>query len=284
MIQVSLMQGAGGILAPDCWERARVMLSTTMSFKFISTDLTKSLKQTAAKPDVARESKYYLDNISKIKSIDDFLSNKRVFSFAMKAFGLQDMAYAKGFMKKVLEGGVADANSYANRLADTKYKDFAKTFDFKTYGPATMATSATQQAVVDKYVRQTMEEKAGEQNEGVRLALYFQRQAPNIKTAYNLLADKAMLQVTQTALGFSPMTSMASIEKQAKMIESKLKIADLQDPAKLQKFLNRFTTNWDMQNSSSTVSASNPILIGAQGSAGLNIDILSSLQNIKFGR
>lgn len=281
---VSPMQGAAGILEAVCLERACVMLSATLSYKLISSDLTKSLKQTAAKPDVAREAKYYLDNIGKVKSADEFLNNKRLFSFAMKSFGLESMTYAKGFMKKVLDGGVDNPNSFANRLADTKYKEFAKTFDFKTYAAATTATSATQQPVVDKYIRQTMEEKAGEQDEGVRLALYFQRQAPNIKSAYNILADKALLQVVQTALGFSPMTAMASIDKQAEMIKSKLKVEDLKDPKKLDKFLNRFTNAWDAQYGSSTGVLSNPILIAAQGGTGFGIDILSSLQNIKFGR
>jgi hypothetical protein len=250
----------------------------------LSTDLTKSLKRTATKTDVARDSKYYLDNIGKVKSIDDFLNNKRLYSFAMKAFGLQDLSYATGFMRKVLTEGVNSSSSFANKLADTRYKDFAKTFDFQTYGKATTATDATQKPVVEKYVRQIFEEDAGSQDEGVRLALYFQRQAPNIKTAYNLLADKALLQVTQTAMGFSSYMSLANIDKQYQMINSKMNVKDLQDPAKLQKFLTRFTANWDAQNNSSSASLSNPILIGSQKSYGLGIDVLSSLQNIKFGK
>ena len=41
-------------------------------------------------------------------------------------------------------------------------------------------------------VRQAMEQDAGASNEGVRLALYFERMAPRIKNAYQLLADKAL--------------------------------------------------------------------------------------------
>jgi hypothetical protein len=255
-----------------------------MSYRLLSADLTKSLSRTAAKTDVARESKYYQDNIGKVKTIDDFLSNKRLYNFAMKAFGLQDMAYATGFMKKVLKEGVTDKASFANKLSDTKYKDFATTFDFAAKGADATSADAVKQPVVDKYVRQTMEEDAGSQDEGVRLALYFQRQAPNVKNAYNLLGDKALLQVTQTALGFSPYMSLANIDKQAQMITSKLNIKDLQDPAKLQKFINRFTANWDVQNASSNTTLSNPILIGSRSSFGLGIDALSSLQSIKFGR
>jgi hypothetical protein len=267
-----------------CSGKGCAVLSTSLSYRMISTDLTKSLKRTATKTDVARDSKYYLDNIGKVKTIDDFLNNKRLYSFAMKAFGLQDMTYATGFMKKVLTEGVSSSSSFANKLADTKYKDFATAFDFKTYGKATTATDATQKPVVDKYVRQILEEDAGSQDEGVRLALYFQRQAPTIKSAYNLLADKALLQVTQTAMGFSPYMSMASIDKQYQMINSKFNVKDFQDPVKLQKFLTRFTANWDAENASSSTSLSNTILIGSQKTYGLGIDVLSSLQNIKIGK
>jgi hypothetical protein len=261
------------------------MLSTSASLRLITTDMAKSLKQTAAKPDVARDIKYYQDTIGTVKSIDDFLKNKRLFNFAMKAFGLGDMSYATGLMKKALQEGVTSSTSFANRFADTRYKDFVTAFNFKSFGPATTVMDAASKDVVDKYVRQTLEENAGQQNEGVRLALYFQRKAPDIKNAYGILADKALLQVTQTALGLSSYTSMMNIDSQAKMISNKLKISDLQDAGKLQKFLNRFTANWEMQSSASSTTLSNPILISTQqtGSVGIGMDLLTSLQNLKRG-
>lgn len=267
-----------------CSGKGCVVISTSLNYRLLSADLTKSLNRTAAKTDVTRDSKYYLDNIGKVKTIDDFIKNKRLYSYAMKAFGLQDMAYATGFMRKALTEGVDSKTSFANKLVDTKYKDFATAFDFAAKGADATSADAARQAVVDKYVRQTFEEDAGSQDEGVRLALYFQRQASSVKSAYNILGDKALLRVTQTALGFSPYMSLADIDKQAQMITSKLKLSDLQDPAKVQKFLNRFTANWDMQNASSSSSLSNPILIGSQTSFGFGIDLLSSLQNIKFGK
>jgi hypothetical protein len=97
----------------------------------------------------------------------------------MKAHGLGDMTYAKAFMEKVLEEGV-DAISFANSLSDKRYAEFAKTFNFKAFGEATTSFTKTQQGVVDKYLRQTLEEQAGDENQGVRLALYFQRKAETI--------------------------------------------------------------------------------------------------------
>ena len=56
-------------------------------------------------------------------------------------------------------------------------------------------------------------------NEGVRLALYFQRKAPTITSALSILADKALLKVTQTTLGLPTSMSQAEIETQEAMIE-----------------------------------------------------------------
>ena len=47
----------------------------------------------------------YQANIKTIKTIDDFVKNDRIFKFAMKAYGLEDMAYAKGLIKKLLRRG-----------------------------------------------------------------------------------------------------------------------------------------------------------------------------------
>jgi hypothetical protein len=60
---------------------------------------------------------------------------------------------------------------------------------------------------VEKYTRQKLEQDAGTSDDNVRLALYFERKAPTIKTAFQILADAALLKVVQTALGIPKETS-----------------------------------------------------------------------------
>lgn len=260
------------------------MLSTLASYQMISRDLSKWQATTKAKPEVATATKYYQDHIGSVKSIDDFLKNDRLFSYAMNAFGLGDMTYAKGMMRKVLEGGIKDASSLANKMSDPKFKAFATAFDFVGKGASAATSAATTKDVVNKYVQQTTESDAGDQNEGVRLALYFQRNAPNIKNAYQVLADKALLTVVQTALGIPPGASMQDIDTQAKTIGAKLNMADLQDPAKVQKFVQRFAAMYDMNNTDFT--QSNPVLSlfsGSTGGATIGTDLLTSIQGLKLG-
>jgi hypothetical protein len=260
------------------------VVTTSASYKTVAANLPRSLSNTAAEPQVARESKYYLANIEKVKSIDDFLKNDRLYRYAMKAFGLEDMTYAKAFMKKVLTEGVAKSDSFANTLADPRYKEFAIAFDFAADGDTTTIFERTRQGTVDRYVRQTLEQQAGEQNEGVRLALYFARKAPELTSPLAILADKALIQVVQTALGLPAASSAMDIDKQAEMIGKRIDVADFKDAKKLDKFIARFTSMWELSNGSGASTAGAGTLLAAQPvEAGIGADVLASLQNLKLG-
>lgn len=372
------------------------MLSTPLSYQMITRDMSASLKRTAAQPDVKRATEYYKENIGKVTNVEDFLGDHRLYSYAMKAFGLEDMTYAKAFMRKVLESDLSDTSSFANKLVDKRYQEFAKAFSFlkpsvqtqtgladletkyaakatdlgdsdaliklstlayekslqkvtnvddfvadstlvdyatTAFGidpPGTAASAkgflrriltsdpvdadsfAARQAnpawrefaaafnfspegnvraqtndqvatTVSSYLRQTVETQAGKENEGVRLALYFERKAPTITGAYSILADSALLKVVQTTLGLAAETGNADIDRQAKYIASRLDIESLSDPDELKKFLTRFTAMWEAANPSSTATSSVAMLITGQSSAVMSADTLMSLQGLKFG-
>lgn len=251
-------------------------MSTTIgSFRQISGNLTTSLNAVAKDPQVKRETDYYLANIRNIKSVDDFMGNDRIYRYAMKAFGLEEMTYAKAFIRKALTEGIDSNDSFANRLADTRYKDLVDAFNFKRYGETTTVFTRTQQGTVDRYVRQTLEVQAGQTNDAVRLALYFQRKASTVTTPYSLLADKALLKVTQVMLGLPEASGSLAIERQADLISKKLNFEDLKDPAKLDKLLTKFAARWDMDNAQP-----DPVinLFGGGSGGGIATDLLSQLQ------
>ncbi|MBU2583335.1 MAG: DUF1217 domain-containing protein [Alphaproteobacteria bacterium] len=260
------------------------MLTTIASYRLINQDLDRSLSTTRSAPAVQRESDYFLEKIETVKSVDDFLANDRLFNYAMEAFGLEEMSYAKAFMRKVLEGGIDDRNSFANGLADNRYREFVETFNFSRYGETTTVFERARSGTVERYVRQAFEIEAGNQNQGVRLALYFQRKAPEVSSAFGILADRALLEVAQVALGLPANMSNLDIDRQAKLITDRLDIEDLKDPEKLDKLIEGFTARWDMANPSRplTVAVPNAIL-GAPGIVGVGADILASLQNLKYG-
>jgi hypothetical protein len=255
------------------------MLTATISYGAITRNYSQTLERTAASTSVARETKYYLDNIGKVKSVDDLLKNSRLYTYALTSFGLADMRNAKGLVRKVLEGGVASPDSLANTLLDKRYKALASAFDFATYGAATTTTTAARQGTVDRYVEISLETNAGKQNEGARMALYFQRVAPKVTSATGILADRTLLEVVQTTFGLSKSMSFQTIDRQANLIGKHLDVADLRNPAKLQKLIERFTAYYDVRHSQPNAGLS-PF---APGGIGISPSLLSSLSNLKLG-
>ncbi|GLR93164.1 hypothetical protein ACVME5_003008 [Bradyrhizobium liaoningense] len=96
------------------------MVTTYFSYSYITHNLKQSLTRVEQQSDVAREAAYYKANIGKVKTIDDFMKDYRLYHYAMKAYGLEDMAYAKAFMKQVLESDLNDSKSFVNKLVDSK--------------------------------------------------------------------------------------------------------------------------------------------------------------------
>ena len=259
------------------------MTTTYATYMRIADNLDQYSTLTSKKTDVATATKYYEENIGNIKSVDDFVGNDRIFRYAMKAYGLEDMTYAKAMVKKVLTEGTTDSKSLANTLSDKRFLALAKAFAFATNGEDTTSQTSVTTNTVTNYVRQSLEDNAADENAGVQLALYFARKASSVTSAYGILADSKLLKVVQTTLGISEMTSYQDIDKQASMISAMMDVTDLQDPEKVQKFLGRFTATYDATNSSSAASSDTALLFQTTSDVGISTDILSSLQGLRLG-
>ena len=258
------------------------MLTTSASYQLITRNLQRSLTAVAAEPFVSREIEYYKENIGSVKSISDFLADDRLYGTAMRAFGLDDMIYAKAFMRKVLKEGTDEPRSFANTLTDPRFKEFAATFNFKRYNEATTSFDRTQSGTVDRYIRQTLEVGAGEDNQGVRLALYFERKVGSVEKVLDILGDRALLQVVQTALGLPETMSTLDLDKQVQLIERRLDIEDFSDPEKLNSFIERFTSLWELGRPNET-SIAPSILASRPTVYGIGPDLLLNLQNLIRG-
>lgn len=257
------------------------MLSATLYYDAINRNYSQSLANTADLPANMQATAYYLANIGKVKSIDDLLGNQKLYTYVMKAYGLSDMLYAKGLIRRVFEGGVSSSNSLANTLHDPRYKALATAFDFAANGSSTTSTAAATSDTVSKYTESALETSASAQNAGTGMALYFQRLAPTVTSAYSILGDKTLLAVVQTAFGLPASMSMLDINVQAQMIGDVLKTSDLQDPTKLQKIIERFTANYDAQNANAApANPANALLVRTPG---IGSDLLLSLATLKLG-
>lgn len=264
------------------------MIGTYTSYKNIVSDMSRTLKTVMTQPQVKRETDYYTATIRSIGSVDKFLENDKIYSYAMQAWGLEDMAFAKGMMRKVLTDP-----DFAGKMVDKRYQNFAKAFDFGRYGDkATERDSATRQTV-NKYMQQTLEVRTGDQNPGARLALYFNRTISEMTQggtlsqdswAYQIMGDKALREVVFTALSLPETLGVSDIEAQKRLLESRMSYSDLADPDKMEAFIGRFSAMYDLQNQS-MVSPALDVLNATNSSSGTGFSnsMMMSLQNLRFG-
>ena len=291
------------------------MTTTTASYLTVIQNLPRMQAMTANEPAVQSATSYYQANIGAVKSASDLVSNYRLLSYALSAYGLSDQINSKALITQVLEGGVSNPKSLANTLTDQRWKAFAAAFDFTDSGASSVSAPTAIATTKHNYVEQQLESDQGSQDVGVQLALYFQRVAPGVTNSYGILADPNLLQVVQTIFGLSPSTNSSNIDAEASTISKLMPVSDLQDPTKLSQLSERFTAMYDLTYgpnsnstsslsfsggaSSSSASAASSILGGVIASNGATLagilsssssstplfsnSLLSSLQSFKLG-
>ncbi len=125
-------------------------ISTYTSYLTVNRDIKGSLATVADQSSVAKDTAYYKQKIGEVKTVDEFLGDYRLYSYAMKAYGLEQMTYGKAFMRKVLESDLNDKSSFANSLTDKRYLQFAEAFNFQ--GDKKVAQNTAQAtSVTDAY-------------------------------------------------------------------------------------------------------------------------------------
>jgi hypothetical protein len=258
------------------------MTSTTSAYLAVSQNLSRYQAMTATEPAVKSATAYYEANIGSVTSIQDFVGNYRLLSYALDAYGLGDQINATALITKVLEGGVSNPNSLANTLSNSAWKAFATAFNFVGDGASSAASTNAVRTTTSDYVERQLESDQGAQNVGVELALYFQRVAPTVTSEYGILADPNLLEVAQTIFGLSPATSAENINTQAQTLSRVMPVSDLQDPAKLKQLTERFTAMYDLTygpgsgaTTNLTVASSNSAS-GQSGAAAVLADVISS--------
>ncbi|MGE5389159.1 MAG: DUF1217 domain-containing protein [Hyphomicrobiales bacterium] len=265
-------------------------MTTVGTYLSVANNLTRWRGIAARKPQVASDTKYFQANIGKATSIDALMKDRRLLNYALKAFGLGDMTYAVGMMRKVLEQGVDSSRDLANTLNNANILAFAKAFDYAG-GAAQVGSADFAKTVTDRYVEQAMQGDQGNQNPGVQLALYFRQRAPQLTSIYGVLADKSLLKVVQTALDIPAASSRQPVDTQARLLKARVNIADFKDAKKLDAFIARFAAMYDTQNpgaGSNVDPSANALLysasfLGSDQPVGVDMSLLLRRQNAARG-
>jgi len=244
----------------------------------------------AAKAGATDDMNYYTKTIQGVDSVDKLLSDSKLVKVMVGSYGLDPAKVTKEFLKKVFSSDLSDPSSFANTQPDQRWAQMAGAFNFdsKTGKIATVDETGAMDrrariATVDNYYQQTLETEAGDDNAGTRLALYFQRMAPTITSAYDILADQALLQFFKTSNNLPDGFSTLPIDTQAAKVKSVMNLKDLSDPEKVKTMVKKFTALYDIQNNTSTGAASALTVLTSSSSSGasLSADTLFTLSQLK---
>jgi len=208
-------------------------------------------KQNYAKqPQMQREIDYFLENAKKIESPEDFFKDRRLMQVALGAFGLEQELNYTARNKAIMTEDPEAKESLVNRLAEPRYKQISQAFDFFGSGVEKLQDEDFLKEIADKFLTNQFEKNLGGGNEALREAAYFRRKVAEVAEdgdIYKLMGDKVMRSVITDTLRIPKEIVNQSLDRQAKVIESKVKAADFQDPAFVDKFLARFLTQKDAE-------------------------------------
>lgn len=222
-------------------------MSTLLNLQVVWNSYDKQLKNFSSTPMVAKDLKEIRENASKINNIDDFLQNRQVFNFVLKAYGMEDKPYP-AYIKKLLVEGTSDPKAFANSFLDNRIKEFVNDLGFGDGANGNFSDPEFIDKLVSRYEVLAFEEEKGRMDNNVRLGLYFERKASSMTDWYSVLADKALTEVIVTSLGLPNEVRLGNIDKLAALLEKRMPIEDLQDPKKVKSIVQRFAILSGAQN------------------------------------
>ncbi|MFS8115780.1 DUF1217 domain-containing protein [Rhizobium jaguaris] len=251
-----------------------------------STEGLTGAQATKATSDAKTAGTYFATNIVKITSVTDLLADSKLTNFILTANGIDPKKVTAATLKKAFASDPSDSKSFVNTADGAQFKNIVEAFNFDTKGNLTdtkLGTAQNQGAIAqtnDLFLHQTLEDQQGQTNAGVRLALYFQRKAPDIHSIYDIMGDSALYQVIQTTFSLSSSISSMDVTQQAKLLGKYINVTDLQDPDKVSKLMQRFSAMYDLANN--TTSSTSPALsiLTGSSSVGISADTLLSIAQL----
>lgn len=277
----------GYITTPLMAQSESTITDTAKNYIVLQTRFLTGTEKKEAREKADAEAEYYQEQIGTVKSSADFLSDRRLVDFMLVSKGIDPETVTDDYMKQMFASDLDDPKSFANTEQDERFAEIVASFNFDAEGKLTRdALGGIQQRgeimeTVNLYTHMAMETEQGESNAGVRLALYFERMAPTITDAYDILGDTALLEVFRTTYSLPAEISNMEIEQQAALVNKYMDLTDLKNPAKLEKMIQRFTIMYDSANSGSSSSALSILMGGSAG--GISADTLMALTQLKSG-
>ncbi|MEM7519456.1 MAG: DUF1217 domain-containing protein [Pseudomonadota bacterium] len=191
-------------------------------WRFLNRTYDSQLATFSASNEIKRDTDYFIENIGNVTTAEELVSDRRLLTVALGAFGLQDDINNRFFIQKILEEGTQAPDALANRFADSRYREFSEAFglgpnEFRgnilsNFGPETVA----------QFEANSFEQAAGNQSNAMRVALYAERTLPDLATGsqsvdakwFTVMGDPPLRQFFEKALNLPSTIGQIDIDQQ----------------------------------------------------------------------
>lgn len=209
----------------------------------------------ARDPVIRRDVDYFRAKIGGVRTADDLVSDRRLLSVALGAFGLDADINNRAFIRKVLDDGTLTTGALANKLADKRYLELSKAFGFGDFAVPRTQLSDFSDKIIASYEARQFETAVGTQDSDLRLALNARRELavlaarPVSENArwFAVLGSAPLRQVFQSALGLPASFAAIDIDQQLSVLKDRAgrilgnsAIAQFTDPDKVEGLVRRF--------------------------------------------
>lgn len=223
--------------------RPVVPTSGLVGWRFLKRTYDAQLQTFSDSAENVRETQYFLENIRNVRSAEDLVSDRRILRVALNAFGLEADLDNRYFIQKVLSDGIKAEDALANRLADSRYREFSEAFGLGPGEVRKTALKTDMEKIAQKGIVARFESAVGESDETMRIALYAQHSLRQLaeqtgsetKKWYELMSLPPLRGMMETALGLPSSFGQLDIDRQLETFRDKL--AGLTGSADLSQFV-----------------------------------------------
>lgn len=224
-------------------------------WRFLQRTMERQEQSLANSPTAQRDEAYFRDRVSHVESAAELVADRRLLSVALTAFGLSDDLPNRAFIQRVLESDVDDRRSFANRLADKRYAELARTFGFGSEEGNRLSEAKEIEALLGRARAMRFEIAVGEQDNSFRLALALQRDLKTIAEEsgsddagwYRVPGSPSLREVFETAFNLPREFAGLDLERQVEILRSRTlrltgstEIAQFSDPSALEDLTRRY--------------------------------------------
>lgn len=218
---------------------------------------------------IKRDTDYFAENIGSIETAAELVSDRRLLTVALGAFGLEDDINNKFFIQKMLEEGTTASDALANRFADTRYRDLSEAFGL---GPGEFRGASLSDfapRIIEKFQAARFEIAAGQQDNSMRLALYAERVVPEITSTsssenqkwFSIMGQPPLREVFEKALGLPSAFGQVDIDQQLEVFKERAEAtfsvtdpAEFADAQKLDQLLTTYLARTQLDGSNAGLS------------------------------